>query len=80
MAGLNTDFQESVHRERTPGDAVLECFTFEQFHHEEKFSFMFCDVVDGADIGMIQGGSGAGFAPEALQSLRILVQLIGQKF
>jgi hypothetical protein len=77
---LNADFEESVYRERTTGDAILERFSFKQLHHEEKLSFVFRDVVNGADVGVIQGGSGAGFAAEALQSLRILVEFFREEF
>ena len=40
----------------------------------------FADVVDGADVGMVQSGSGARFAPEALEGLRIAGDIVGQKF
>jgi len=31
--------RENVHREMASGDTILERFAFEQFHHEEEFSF-----------------------------------------
>src|SRR5258708_4220075 len=36
--------------------------------------------INCADVGVIQCGSGACFAAEALQRLRILVEFIGKKF
>ena len=41
---------------------------------------MLANLVDGADIGMIQCRRGAGFAQEALISLLILGDVVGQKF
>src|SRR3984893_10714528 len=40
---------------------------------------MLADLVDGADVRMVQGRSCTGFAPETLQSLRILRDIIGQE-
>ncbi len=51
---LNTDFEECIHRERTSGNTVPERFTFEQLHHEEKLAFVFPDIVNRADVGVIQ--------------------------
>ena len=80
VGDLNTNVEDGVHRERTPGDAVLECFAFEQLHHKKCFPFKFLNVVNRADVGMIQGGGGAGFAAEALEGLRILAQLLREEF
>jgi hypothetical protein len=40
----------------------------------------FADVVNGADVGVIEGGSGLGFTAEAGQGLRIFGDVIGEKF
>ena len=37
------------------------------------------DVINGADVRMIQCGSRLRFAPKAFESLRIFRQLLGQK-
>ena len=42
-------------------------------------SVLVVDLVDGADVGMVQGRSSLGFALEAVQSLRILGQFIRQE-
>ena len=41
--------------------------------------FKLADLVDGADVGMIEGGGRAGFTAESLEGLRILGHVIGQK-
>ena len=41
--------------------------------------FILADVVNGADVGMVQRGCGARFALEALASLGILRQFFGKE-
>ncbi len=41
---------------------------------------LLADVVNGADVGVVQGGGGLGFALEAAQGLRISGDLIGKEF
>ena len=40
----------------------------------------FADVVNGADVGMVQGGSGAGFAAEAFEGLRVAGEVVRKEF
>ena len=40
------------------------------FHNNERPAFKLTDLVDGADVGMIEGGGRAGFTPESLEGLR----------
>ena len=44
----------------------LQRFPAQQLHDEIGLPFLFADVVDGADVGMIKGGGGPGLAQEAL--------------
>ena len=39
----------------------------EQFHDDERLAFMFVDIMDGADVGVVECGSGLGLAAEAFQ-------------
>src|SRR5882762_434369 len=41
---------------------------------------MLFDGMNGANAGMIEGGSGAGFAEEAFERLRIAVRVLWEKF
>jgi len=38
------------------------------------------DFVNSADVGMIQGGSGTSFAPETLEGLTVIGNVVGQEF
>jgi len=64
----------------TDADEMLQRGTVEVFHGDEGLAFMLADLVDGANIGMIQGGGCARFAAEALQSRLVLRHFVGQEF
>ena len=59
---------------------MLQRHAFQKFHGDEGMSVLLADFVDGADVGMIQGGSGARFAAETFEGLRIAGNVFGQKF
>ena len=50
----------------SPGDAIRERFTGEQLHDEIEPLGIFGELVDLADVGMIETGGGAGFPEETL--------------
>ena len=47
---------------------------------DEGFAIVFADVVDGANVGMIQRGGGLRFALEAADSLLVAGHFVGKKF
>ncbi len=61
-------------------DAVLERLAFEKFHGDERAALEIADVVDGADVWMIERGCGARFTAETFDGLGVLRNVIGQKF
>ena len=72
VGDFDGEAEQDVHFEGTSGDAVLEGQAVEVLHGDEGLSVFFADVVDGADVGMIQSGGGFGFAAETLESLTVL--------
>ena len=58
---------------------MLQRPPLQQLHDNELLTFVLVNVVDGADIGVVQGGGGSGFTPEALQGLRVAGKLLGQE-
>ena len=79
VGNLDAERQERVELHRAAGDQVLERRTVEELHDEEGASPVFIDVVDGADVGMIQGRGCFSLAAEALQRLAILGQVLRKK-
>ena len=80
VGDFDAEIEQRFHIEGASGNAVLERHAIEKFHDDEGASLVLADFVDGADIGMIEGGSSAGFAAETFESLRIADEIFGKKF
>ncbi len=69
---LNAGVQQLGDLDGLAVDAMFERLAFEQFHGDERAAVEIADIVDGADVGMIQRGRGARFAAKTLDGLRVL--------
>jgi len=65
IGNLHSQIEHRVDGQRLACDHVPEGLAFQQFHGDEGASGGFVDFVDGADVGVVQGGCGFGFALEA---------------
>jgi len=80
FSNLHSDVEQTVEFERLSGDEVLEGGAVEELHGDEGAAVFFADVVDGADIGVVESGGGFGFAAEALEGLAVGGEFFGEKF
>jgi hypothetical protein len=80
VGNLNAEIEDVLDGERLALDVLTECFTVNEFHDDERAVILFPNIVDGANAGMIEGGSGMRFTAETLQSLSILFHVIGKEF
>ena len=71
--------EQQARLERTASDAVLQRRAFQKLHRDEGLVFVLADFVNGADVGMIQRGGRARFAPEAFQSLWVMRKFVGKE-
>ena len=65
------------------GEPVIACFSVDAFHilhHDEGSAVIFLNVVDGADVRVIQSGGGARFPLETFEGLRIFRDVVRKKF
>jgi hypothetical protein len=69
---LRRELQHQGRRERGTPDPQLQRQALQELHRDEVTTRFLVDVVDRADVGMVQHGGGAGFALEALDRLRPL--------
>ena len=80
VGDLNAERQHSLQFERPPGDAVLQSHPVKKFHGDERLAILLANIVNGADVGMIQRGSRLGLALKTSQGLRIAGNLVRQEF
>src|SRR5947207_2882916 len=79
ISNLDSQTEQSISLHESPRDPMCQCHSIEVLHCDEAFAVVLSDFVDGADIGMVQRRSSTGFAAEALQSLRVFRDIIGQE-
>ena len=58
---------------------MLQRHAVQILHDDERLPVLLADFVDGADVGMVQGGGCLCFALKTGQGLRVLGNIIGQK-
>ena len=58
---------------------MFECLAFEELHDHEGPAIFLADVVNGADVGMVQRGCCLCFSAETAERLRIASYIFGQK-
>ncbi len=71
LADPDRDREQLRQWQRTPAQPSLQCFAVQILHHQEVVGREAADVVNAADVRVIQGGDRAGFAFETETRLRI---------
>jgi hypothetical protein len=69
---LHGKIEEFVEFERFECDAVAQSFSLEKLHREEIPAADFSNLVDRADIGMVQCRGRARFASKSFRGLRVV--------
>jgi len=59
---------------------VFQRLAIQKFHSDERLAFRFADVVNRADVGMVQGGCGLRLSLETRERLRIVGDVVRQEF
>ena len=59
---------------------MLQCHPVQKLHRDERLAVLLADVVDGADVGMIQRGRSLGLALKTRECLRVAGNFLGQEF
>ncbi len=79
IGNLDSHVQQLFQLERPALDLVFESRALQILHGDESLPVLLADVVDGADVGMVQGRSRLGLALEAGQRLGVLGDVIRQE-
>ena len=72
--------EKSFRFQRTPRDAVLQRHAVQKLHGDERTALLLANVVNRADVGVVQCGRGLCFTLKAGQRLRVSGDFIGQEF
>ena len=76
----NHDLEQFFVGKGSLGDALLERLALHQFHHQIRPARVISDIVNRADIGVIECGDGLRLAPESFQQGLVRGHCIRQEF
>ena len=68
MSDLQPDDDCALDRQRAFRELVGECLPFEKLHDQERDAVLLANVMQRADVRMIQAGDRASLAPQALEA------------
>ena len=80
VGDFDAERQHRVHVQTAmAGDALLQRAALQILHGDEGAAVLLADVMNGADVGMIQGGRGSSLALEPAQRLPVASQVVRQE-
>ena len=79
VGNLDSQRQQRFGFERTPCDAVLQGHAVQELHHDERLISVPSDLMDRADVWMIQGRCGSCFPPKTFERLRVSGYIFREK-
>ena len=80
VSNLNRQLEQHLCFEPLAVDSMLERLTLQQLHDDEPLALVLADLVNGTDVGMIEGGGGPSLALKTFEDLWILGDALVQKF
>src|ERR1035438_5823365 len=80
VGDLNGKRQEQIGFEGTSGDAVRQHYAIQILHGDERPPVLFTDVINRADIWVIECGGGLRFAAKTGENRRVAGNFFGQEF
>ena len=79
LGDVYRDFEHAIDRKRAFLKQLFQRFAIQELHRDEGTATFFGDLVDGANVGMVQRGSCACFTPKALENRAIVGEAIRQE-
>ena len=79
VGNLDSQFQNLFNGQCLACNKMLESVSLEHLHCDERSPIALIDLINRADIGMIQCGCRPRFAPEPFQCLRIVCYFVWQE-
>jgi hypothetical protein len=79
VSDLDAQIEHQFDLQRLASDPVPKRLPFQQFHRDKGSPIGLVDLVDCADVRVVQGGRSLGFSLEAAESLRIVGKFVGKE-
>src|SRR5215469_10944199 len=68
---LKTQVQHLFERKWLAGNSVFQCLSIQKLHRNERLAILPADVINRANVGVIESRSRFGFTPESFERLRV---------
>jgi hypothetical protein len=79
IGNFNARRNHRLHIHRPAQDGVLQRHTIEELHHDKRASVLLANIVNCANVGMVQRRRRLRFTPKTAQGLRIFGDFVGQE-
>ena len=79
IGDLDAQIEQRFDLQRLASDPVPERLTLQQFHGDEGSSIGFVNLVDRADVRVVQRGRSLGFPLKAAEGLCVVGEFVGQE-
>ncbi len=76
---LNGQTEQRIRVQWSPRNAVVQGQPIQKLHRDVGLLATLADVVNRADVGMVEGGGGTSFTAEAFQCLRVSGKFVGKE-
>ena len=80
ISDINSRCHEQIEFKRLAADQMLQGFAFEVLHHDEGATVVLTNVVNRANVRMIQAGRRLCFAAEAAEQVLVSSDIFWKKF
>ena len=80
ISQLESQRQQDFRFQIATRDKLGQRHAIQKLHNYEGLAVLLIYFMNRADVGMVEGGGGAGFAAEALECLWVLSHVLWQKF
>jgi hypothetical protein len=79
VGDLESEMEKCLQIQRPTANLGCQRLAFEQLHGDKALSILLSNVINGANVWMVQGGGSFSFALESSDGLGIAGKLIGQE-
>ncbi len=80
IGDLNRQTEQNIRLNRLSRDALLQSDAVQEFHDDISAAVLFADIVNGADVGMVECRRRLGLAPKAFKCLRVACHFVRKEF